>query len=144
MDIWVDILQTGGRYIAGWRSIYRRLEDVTNDYLTEPITRNQLLHIEGHTFFEDMMKCVADVDKGLLAVNADLHADLEALLLENGSEQRFLYGFNIIYDDWEIEFDSLINPPRNRDAGYPRAGRTVADPAARKRIEEIVEQWIQK
>ncbi len=86
----------------------------------------------------------ADIDLGLLAVNADLHADLESLLLENGSRQQSLYGFNIIYDDWEIEYDSLINPPRNRDAGYPRAGRTVADPDARKKIEEIVEKWIQK
>lgn len=112
--------------------------------LSEPISREQLLHIEEQTFFEDMMKCVADLEKGLLAVNADLHADLETLLLENGSKQTSLYGFNIIYDDWEIEYDSLINPPRNRDAGYPRAGRTVADPAARERIEEIVEKWILK
>lgn len=69
---------------------------------------------------------------------------LEALLLEYGSSQKSLYGFNIIYDDWEIEYDSLTNPPRNRDAGYPRAGRTVADPVAREKIEEIVEKWIQK
>jgi hypothetical protein len=111
--------------------------------LKEPVTREQLVQIEDHTFFDDMMKCVADLDRELLAVNADLHADLETLLLENGSSQKSLYGFNIIYDDWEIEYDSLINPPRNRDAGYPRAGRTVADPAARAKIEEIVEKWIQ-
>lgn len=112
--------------------------------LREPVSREHLIHIEENTFFEDMMKCVADIDRGLLAVNADLHADLETLLLENGSNQKSLYGFNIIYDDWEIEYDSLINPPRNRDAGYPRAGRTVADPVAREKIEEIVEKWIQK
>lgn len=111
--------------------------------LKEPVTREQLVQIEDHTFFDDMMKCVADLDRELLAVNADLHADLETLLLENGSSQKSLYGFNIIYDDWEIEYDSLINPPRNRDAGYPRAGRTVANPAARAKIEEIVEKWIQ-
>ena len=63
-------------------------------------------------------------------------------LIQDGSSQKALYGFNILYDDWDIEFDSLINPPRNRDAGYPRAGRTVADPVAREKIMEIVEKWI--
>lgn len=89
-----------------------------------------------------MMKCVADLERELLAVNADLHSDLEELLLLDGSKQEHLYGFNLLYDDKSIEYDSLINPPRNRDAGYPRAGRTVADPAARTKIEEIVRKWI--
>lgn len=46
-------------------------------------------------------------------------------------------------DDYEIEFDSLINPPRNREAGFPRAGRDVADPIAREKIVEVVHQWIE-
>ena len=112
--------------------------------LTSPIKREELACIENETFFDDMIKCVADIDNDKLAVNADLHADLEELLLQSGSRQSSLYGFNIIYDDWSIEFDSLINPPRNRDAGYPRAGRTVADPNARKKIKEIVDKWIKE
>ena len=111
--------------------------------LDKIIDKDQLIQIEDQTFFEDMMKCVVDIDKELIAVNADLHSDLEEYLLENGSNQSSLYGINILYDLWEIEYDSLINPPRNREAGYPRAGRYVADPAARKKIEEIVNKWIQ-
>ena len=57
--------------------------------------------------------------------------------MENGSKQSSLYGFNI-YFDGEIEYDSLINPPRNREAGFPRVGRDVADPRAREAIQEIV------
>ncbi|MCD8151397.1 MAG: DUF5674 family protein [Clostridiales bacterium] len=111
--------------------------------LKEKVTLDELMHIENQTFFYDMMKCVADVGKGLLAVNAELHADLESYLLEQGSRQSDLYGINIL-EDGEIEFDSLINPPRNREAGFPRAGRYVADPEARKRIEEVVDQWLQR
>ena len=70
-------------------------------------------------------------------------ADLEQYLLESGSSDKNLYGINILFDEREIEFDSLINPPRNREAGYPRAGRTVADPVARQKIEEIVNKWIE-
>ena len=110
--------------------------------IDHPINWEQLMNIEEEVFFEDMMKCVADLERELLAVNADLHSDLEELLLLDGSKQEHLYGFNLLYDDKSIEYDSLINPPRNRDAGYPRAGRTVADPAARTKIEEIVRKWI--
>lgn len=84
-----------------------------------------------------------DVKREMIAVNAELHADLEELMLESGSDQKDLYGINLLFDEREIEYDSLINPPRNRDAGYPRAGRTVADPAARKKIEEVVNKWIE-
>ena len=73
----------------------------------------------------------------------ELHSDLEQLLLENGSKQQLLYGINIYYDNGEIEFDSLINPPRNREAGYPRVGRGVADPKAREKIVEVVNKWIE-
>ena len=55
-------------------------------------------------------------------------------------QQRRLQSIKVIfyYDTGEIEFDSLINPPRNREDGYPRVGRDVADPAAREKIEEVV------
>ena len=55
-------------------------------------------------------------------------------------QQRRLQSIKVIfyYDTGEIEFDSLINPPRNRVDGYPRVGRYVADPAAREKIEEVV------
>ena len=39
-------------------------------------------------------------------------------------------------------YTQIINPPRNREAGYPRAGRYVADPDAREKIREVVEQWV--
>ena len=107
------------------------------------INKEDLIHLEQEEFFEDMMKCVVDIDKELIAVNAELHSDLEELLLENGSEQKYLYGINILYDDWEIEYDSMINPPRNREAGFPRVGRYVADPIAREKIEQVVRKWIE-
>ncbi len=107
------------------------------------INVSDLPNLEDEMFFneDEMVKAVADIDKGILALNAELHADLEQMLLEQGSDQRSLYGFNI-YFDGEIEYDSMINPPRNREAGFPRVGRDVADPVAREKIRELVEKWI--
>ena len=111
--------------------------------LSKPIRLDELPNLESEMYFrdEEMVKAVSDNSKGIIALNAELHSDLESLLLENGSSQSDLYGFNIYYDK-EIEYDSLINPPRNREAGFPRAGREVADPVARERIKEIVDKWI--
>ncbi len=107
------------------------------------ISLEELPNLEVKMFFneDEMVKAVADIDKGILALNAELHSDLEQLLLDQGSSQSSLYGFNI-YFDGEIEYDSMINPPRNREAGYPRVGRDVADPVAREKIKELVEKWI--
>jgi hypothetical protein len=62
--------------------------------------------------FGDMVKAVVDVERDVIAVDAELHSDLEALLLENGSKQKDLWGINFypeIGDGEFIEFDSMIN-----------------------------------
>lgn len=62
--------------------------------------------------FGDLVKAVVDIDRGVLAVDAELHSDLEALLLQDGSQQKNLWGINLypeIEGDGFIEFDSLIN-----------------------------------
>lgn len=91
--------------------------------------------------FADMVKGVVDVERGLLAIDGELHADLEALLLDHGSQQENLWGINL-YPDEEgedfLEFDSLINirPLQgNRSRG-------VSDAKIRQRIRDVVDRWI--
>ncbi len=108
--------------------------------LQQPITRSQLNALAQNTF-GDMIKCVADVRRSLLALDADLHADLERLLLENGSAQEDLWGFNLWVEEEGgdfIEFDSLINIRSWQ--GNP--SRDVEDPQVRESIKAIVQQFI--
>ena len=91
--------------------------------------------------FGDFVKAVIDVDRGLLAVDAELHADLEAALLEDGSEQRSVWGINLYPDvpaDQFVEFDSLINIRPSQ----ANKSRGVEDEAVRKKIAAIVEKRI--
>ena len=108
--------------------------------LHAPITREILGEMAQHTF-GDMIKCVADVSKGLLAVDSELHADLERLLLENGSCQEDLWGFNL-YPEEEgedfIEYDSLINIRSWQN----NPSRGVENPVNRAAIKEIVDRFI--
>lgn len=79
--------------------------------LTEPISP-EVLRALVDRFFEDMVKYVVDVERGVVAVGGELHSDAEVLLLEDGSRQRGLWGANYYPgrgSDECIEFTSLIN-----------------------------------
>lgn len=108
--------------------------------LQHPISKSELARIAGNTF-GDMVKAVADVKRGNMAIDADLHADLERLLLEDGSSQENLWGFNLwVEEDGDdfIEFDSLINIRSWQ--GNP--SRDIIDPEVREAIKSIVNKFI--
>jgi hypothetical protein len=101
-----------------------------------PITLDELKTMaEG--LFGNLVKAVVDVERRILALDGELHADEEALLLENGSRQESLWGINI-YPDLEgpdrIEFDSMINIRPSQG----NRSRGVDDPKVRERIIQIV------
>ncbi|KKQ28170.1 MAG: hypothetical protein US42_C0001G0021 [Candidatus Magasanikbacteria bacterium GW2011_GWC2_37_14] len=62
--------------------------------------------------FGDMVKGVADIERKIIALGGEMHADAEEILLANGSVQANLWGFNIYPEQSPenfIEFHSLIN-----------------------------------
>jgi hypothetical protein len=91
--------------------------------------------------FGDMVKAVVDVNQELFALDAELHSDLEALLLEAGSRQQDLWGINLYPEltgaDF-IEFDSMINlrPSQNN------LSRGVDNEEMRRKINEVVSKRI--
>ena len=113
---------------------------VSMQILQAPTTTAKLKETAA-ALFGDMVKAVVDVDRRLIALDAELNSDLEALLLENGSSQNALWGINL-YPDLKaeefVEFDSLINiRPSQKNMG-----RGVNDKATREKIIDIVQQWI--
>src|SRR5216684_1802676 len=77
----------------------------------KPITRQQLREI-GEPQFGSYVKAVVDVNRTIMAVGGDLHADEESFLLERGSSQMDLWGINLHVDLQPpdmVEFDSVIN-----------------------------------
>ena len=87
--------------------------------------------------FGDMVKAVIDVELGIMAVGGELHADEEALMIQEGSKQENLWGINLYPDlpgDDFVEFDSMINlkPAQNNKS------RGVENPEIRSKINEII------
>lgn len=91
--------------------------------------------------FGDLVKAVVDVERGIMAVDGELHADEEALLLEHGSVQASLWGINI-YPELaapdRVEFDSMINIRPSQG----NRSRSVDDPDIRERIVRIVDSLL--
>lgn len=110
------------------------------EIVTTSITRDQLRSM-AEARFGDMVKAVVDVDAGIMAVDAELHADEEEALLQRGSYQASLWGINLYPEiegpDW-IEFDSMINL---RPAQGNRS-RGVDDPRIRDQIIELIDRLV--
>jgi hypothetical protein len=87
-------------------------------------------------FFEDMVKLVVDVERGVAAVGGEMHADGEQALLDDGSRQADLWGANYYPGRGAgecLECTALINI-------RPAAGNRsmeIQDTALRERVREV-------
>jgi hypothetical protein len=103
---------------------------------TEPISRDELQRLVPGRF-RDMIKAVVDLRRGILVIDADMHADQEAFLLAEGSDLRDLWGINLYPQiegpEW-LEFDSMIN----LRPSFGNRSRGVDDEATREAIANLV------
>ncbi len=110
--------------------------------ITQTITLDEI-KIMAEAMFGDLVKAVVDIDRELIAVDGELHSDLEALLLQDGSKQKNLWGINL-YPELQkedfLEFDSVINirPSQGNQS------RNVDDQDIRRKIVEIVNKKVKR
>ncbi len=88
--------------------------------------------------FGDLVKAVVDVERGIMALGGDLHADEEVRLMEEeGSQREHTWGINIYPEKTGedfIEFDSMIN----LKPAFGNKTRGVENPETREKIKKIV------
>jgi hypothetical protein len=93
--------------------------------------------------FGDMVKAVVDLRRGVMLLDADMHADQEAELLSEGANQRDLWGINLYPDidgpDW-LEFDSMIN----LRPSFGNRSRGVDDATTRDAIVALVARMMRR
>lgn len=110
--------------------------------IDKKISKTELVNVAKERF-GDMVKAVVDVELGIMVIGGELHADEEAVLLENGSKQENLWGINVYTDKPEnerIEFDSMINVrPRQNNRS-----RDVLDSKIREKITVIVNNLVEQ
>lgn len=112
--------------------------------VTEPgtITLDEI-RVLAKARFGDMIKGVVDLERGILLLDADLHADQEATLLADGSKQANLWGINlypdVAGDDW-LEFDSMIN----LRPSFGNRSRSVDDAGTRAAIGAFIARMVRR
>lgn len=108
----------------------------------EQITIEELREM-SQKMFGNIVKAVVDIEKEIMAVDGELHADEEMLLTEEGSKRENVWGINFHPDDSGsdfVEFDSMINLK-------PHLGnrtRGVENEETRKKIIEVVDKLVKK
>jgi hypothetical protein len=110
------------------------------EIVRDPIRLDALRAIAREQF-GDLVKAVVDVEQGVMAIGGELHADEEAMLLEQGSRQADLWGINLYPDAAatdRIDFDSMINIRPSQG----NRSRSVEDPAAQQRIRDVVARLV--
>lgn len=106
----------------------------------DPVSRERLQRIAKEQF-GDFVKAVVDVERGIMAIGGELHADEEVVLSEQGSERKHTWGINLYPErsgeDW-IEFHSMINIKPQ----YDNRSRDIADAAIKEKIRMIVNKLV--
>jgi hypothetical protein len=108
--------------------------------LDSPVSSSEIKAM-AEARFGNLVKAVVDVERKIMALDGELHADEEALLLENGSRQENLWGINI-YPELEgperIEYDSVINIRPSQG----NRSRGVDEQTTREKIAQIVSELV--
>jgi len=107
-----------------------------------PVSFEQVLEL-ARGRFGDVVKAVVDLRRGIMLLDADMHADEEAALLADGSAQADLWGINLYPDaegdDW-LEFDSMIN----LRPSFGNRSRGVDDAGTREAIVQLVGRLVRR
>ena len=85
---------------------------------------------------ESYIKVTVDVKRRVLAGGGEMHADCQAVLLEDGSQQEDVWGADWLPKTQEVRFESLINiRPKQHNRSM-----TLTDPTLRAAVESIIKE----
>jgi hypothetical protein len=115
--------------------------EISIEIVTDRLPLERLRSVAADQF-GDLVKAVVDISQSVMAIGGELHADEEALLIEQGSKQSDLWGINLYpaeygQDGW-LEFDSMINLRPSQG----NRSRGVDDPHTRELIAKVVDHLV--
>lgn len=84
------------------------------------------------------IKVVVDIERSILAGGGEKHAQCEAVLLEDGSRQRDIWGADWTPFNQSMDYESIINirPSQNNRS------MIIQDSAIRERVKRITQELI--
>ena len=110
------------------------------EIIRDVIEKSKLTEIAKNQF-GSFVKAVVDLKRHIMAIGGELHADEEALLIEDGSEQNDLWGINLYPEKPEEEwilFDSMINIRPSQG----NLSRSVEDSETQNKIVAVIKKLV--
>lgn len=93
--------------------------------LKAPVTRKDLNLIKED--YEEYIKLVVDIEKGIVAAGGEWHSDAEKALLASGSMQKDLWGGGIDLSTGQVDYISLINTRPNVNNSQELSDRVLRE-----------------
>lgn len=82
------------------------------------------------------IKLAVDIKREVVAGGGVLHADCEAVLIDDGSKQEDIWGADWLPDTKEVHFEALINiRPRQNNRSM-----TIQDDEVRRKVARIIRE----
>ena len=107
----------------------------------DTLSVNELKEI-AQEFYGSMIKGVVDIERNVIALGGEYHMDANVVLLEHGSKQGDVWGFNLYPGESGekfIEYNSLINIKPVLGNRSP----DIQDKNVQKKIAEIVSKHVE-
>ena len=108
--------------------------------ITKPISF-QSIWTEKQVDLGEILKIVVDMEQRIIGVDAEMHADIEEVMLKQGSKQDDLWGANLIEisdGTYDIEYTSFINIR----PGQGNRAMEVQNTEIRQQMETIIRNLI--
>lgn len=124
-----DIMHATPNVMAGEARIVR-----------QKLTEQEVRQLADDTF-GDMVKVTVDIARQVLGAGGMLHADVEALLLEDGSIQQDVWGANYFPGRPEgsrVEYSALINIRSAQN----NPQQAIESQDIRAKVRQAVERWV--
>ena len=85
--------------------------------------------------YQTYIKITVDLEKEIVALGGEYHADAEQLLLQRGSKQKNIWGGGVNLEEGRIETNAIINlrPKENESA-------EILEPKIRKKFISVVKK----
>lgn len=88
---------------------------------------------------ESYIKLAVDIKREIVAGGGVLHADCEAMLIEDGSKQEDIWGADWLPESKEVKFEALINiRPRQKNRSL-----VIENKKIREKVEDIVRKRLE-
>jgi hypothetical protein len=99
--------------------------------LRQKVTREQIDEMLQE--LGEFIKLAVDIERGILAGGGAMHADCEMVLLNDGSQQKDVWGADWVPSTQSVEFDAIINIRPNQQ----NFSMTIQDSSIRQKVEII-------